>query len=129
MVIMSRHPEYTFDTRREMGTAGGGYVTTVKNAERLTTGGEFIHAAPWSEYVQGRLNVSHGCINVSSVDAEWIYNNSHPGDPVTVKGTEVKLEWGNGFTDWDRSWEEYVKGSAIPYTPPTAAAPTPTASS
>jgi len=128
MVIMSRHPEYTFDTRRELGTSAG-YVTTVNHAERLTTGGEFIHAAPWSEYVQGIRNVSHGCVNVSRVDAEWIFNNSRPGDPVTVKGTEVQLEWGNGFTDWNVSWEEYVKGSAIPYTPPAAAAPTATPSS
>ena len=34
----------------------------------------------------------------------------------------------NGFTDWDIPWEEYVQGSAIPYTPPTSAAPTPTLS-
>ncbi len=60
-------------------------------------------------------------------NAEWIYTNVLVGDPVTVKGTEVKLEWGNGFTDWDRSWEEYVKGSAIPYTPPAAASPAPSA--
>ena len=65
---------------------------------------------------------------MSPANAEWIYNNSHAGDPVTVKGTEVKLEWGNGFTDWDRTWEEYVKGSAIPYTPP-ATSPTPSATS
>ena len=47
LVIMSRHDKYTFDTRRELGTSAG-YVTDVEFAERLTTGGEFIHAAPWS---------------------------------------------------------------------------------
>ena len=44
------------------------------------------------------------------------------GEPVIIRGTEVALTWGNGFTDWDRPWEEYVKGSAIPYVPPAAPA-------
>ena len=122
MLIMSRFPTYKFDTRRELGTSAG-YVVDVNFAEQLTTGGEFIHAAPWSVAVQGRSNVSHGCVNMSDANAEWIYNTVHVGDPVTIKGTEVKLEWGNGFTDWDRSWEEYVKGSAIPYVPESAPSP------
>ena len=36
---------------------------------------------------------------------------------ITVKGTERKLQNGNGWTDWNMSWDEYVKGSAIPYEP------------
>ena len=63
---------------------------------------------------------------MSNENAEWIYTNVLVGDPVTVAGTEVKLEWGNGFTDWDRTWEEYVKGSAIPYV--SDSAPSPSAS-
>ncbi len=126
MLVMSRFPEYTFDTRRELGTSAG-YVVDVDFAEQLTTGGEFIHAAPWSVNQQGNTNVSHGCVNMSTPNAEWIFTNVLVGDPITVTGTEVKLEWGNGFTDWDRSWEEYVKGSAIPYTPPTAVSPAPSA--
>ncbi len=52
MLIMSRFPTYTFDTRRELGTSDG-YVVDVNFAEQLTTGGEFIHAAPWSVNQQG----------------------------------------------------------------------------
>jgi lipoprotein-anchoring transpeptidase ErfK/SrfK len=122
LLIMSRFPKYKFDTRRELGTSAG-YVVDVNFAEQLTTGGEFIHAAPWSVPVQGHTNVSHGCVNMSDANAEWIYNTVHVGDPITIKGTEVKLEWGNGFTDWDRTWEEYVKGSAIPYVPDSAPSP------
>jgi hypothetical protein len=33
------------------------------------------------------------------------------------------VKWQNGWTDWDKPWEEYVKGSAIPYVPPVAAVP------
>jgi Uncharacterized protein conserved in bacteria len=128
-VIMSKHAEYTFDTRRENGVDGG-YVVDVEYAERLTTGGEFIHAAPWSVAQQGNTNVSHGCINMSTENARWIYENTYVGDPVITRGTEVPLAWGNGFTDWNIPWEEYVKGSAIPYVPPATptAASTPTAS-
>jgi lipoprotein-anchoring transpeptidase ErfK/SrfK len=127
MLVMTRYPKYTFDTRRETGVPGGGYVVDVNFAERLTTGGEFIHAAPWSVTQQGHTNVSHGCVNMSDANAEFVFNNVLIGDPITIKGTEVKLEWGNGFTDWDRPWEEYIKGSAIPYTPATTA-PAPAAS-
>jgi lipoprotein-anchoring transpeptidase ErfK/SrfK len=126
-MILSKHDEYTFDTRRELGV-GEGYVTDVRYAERLTTGGEFIHAAPWSVNQQGNTNVSHGCVNMSTDNAQWIYENSNVGDPVIIKGTEVPLEWGNGFTDWNISWEEYVRGSAIPYEPPATATPTPSTS-
>jgi lipoprotein-anchoring transpeptidase ErfK/SrfK len=125
-VIMSQHADYTFDTRRELGV-GQGYVVDVKWAQRLTTGGEFIHAAPWSVAQQGNTNVSHGCVNMSNENAQWIHENTHVGDPVITRGTEVPLEWGNGFTDWNIPWEEYVKGSAIPDTPPTQS-PTATAS-
>lgn len=131
-LIMSKHAEFTFDTRRELGTSDG-YVVDVEYAEQLTTGGEFIHAAPWSVGQQGNTNVSHGCINMSTDNARWIFENVQVGDPVITRGTEVPLEWGNGFTDWNISWEEYVTGSAIPYVPPAdtsttaTATPTPTA--
>ncbi|HEY8533708.1 MAG TPA: L,D-transpeptidase, partial [Micromonospora sp.] len=83
----------------------------------LTWGGEFIHSAPWSVADQGVRNVSHGCVNLSPDNARWLFNQTKIGDPVTVKGTEVKLKHGNGWTDWNLSWEEYVKGSALPYQP------------
>ncbi len=127
MLVMTRHDRYTFDTRRELGVREG-YVTDVDFAERLTTGGEFIHSAPWSISQQGNTNVSHGCVNMSPENAEFIYNNVKIGDPITVRGTEVQLEWGNGFTDWNIPWEEYIKGSAIPYEPPGSPSPAATAS-
>ena len=50
----------------------------------------------------------------------WLWQLTHVGDPVIVKGTGSPLEWGNGYTDWDRSFDEYVKGSALPPPPPVA---------
>ena len=34
-----------------------------------------------------------------------------------LPATERKLQNGNGWTDWNMSWDEYVKGSALPYEP------------
>ncbi|MEU8300693.1 Ig-like domain-containing protein [Micromonospora sp. NPDC048909] len=110
MVIMEKHQMTTFDTR---GSADP-YVVDVEDAQRLTWGGEFIHAAPWSVGDQGSTNVSHGCTNVSNEAADWLMNTTQVGDLVTIKGTEVPLNEGNGWTAWNVSWGEYVKGSALP---------------
>ncbi|MEH0933633.1 L,D-transpeptidase [Micromonospora psammae] len=117
MVVIEKLRKTVFDTMEELGPEEG-YRTKIDYAQRLTWGGEFIHAAPWSEGQQGSVNVSHGCVNVSMADGKWLFENTRLGDPVTVKGTERKLQNGNGWTDWNMSWEEYVKGSALPYEPP-----------
>ncbi|MER7168174.1 Ig-like domain-containing protein [Micromonospora sp. NPDC000207] len=111
MVIMEKHEYTTFDTR---GEPDGGYVVDVEDAQRYTWGGEFIHAAPWSEGDQGNTNVSHGCANVSSSAADWLMGVTQVGDLIEVKGTEVQLQPGNGWTAWNVTWDEYVRGSALP---------------
>ncbi|MEH1165391.1 Ig-like domain-containing protein [Micromonospora sp. CPCC 205539] len=139
MVVIEKLRKTVFDTMEELGPEEG-YRTKIDYAQRLTWGGEFIHAAPWSEGQQGTTNVSHGCVNVSMANGAWLFNNTRVGDPITVKGTIRKLQNGNGWTDWNMSWDQYVKGSALPYEPaadPDAAAtpgatgstptPTPTA--
>jgi len=111
------------------------YRETVYWTQRLTGGGEYLHAAPWSVGSQGKRNVSHGCTNMSTENAKWLYGITHIGDPVIVRGTPRKLAWGNGWTDWDRSWDEFVKGSALPAptvspsaSPSAPASPAPSAS-
>ena len=113
MVIMSKEVETVFDTFAELGPEEG-YRVDISYAMRLTWGGEFIHAAPWSVADQGVRNVSHGCVNLSMSDAEWLFGLAKVGDPVTVKGTEREVVHGNGWTAWDLSWEEFVAGSALP---------------
>jgi len=110
MVLMSKEPQATFDTRGSSDP----YVVDVQWAMRLTQGGEYFHSAPWSVGSQGYTNVSHGCLNLSPANAKWLFDQTHVGDPVIVKDTEDKLDYGNGWTAWDRPWSEYVKGSALP---------------
>jgi lipoprotein-anchoring transpeptidase ErfK/SrfK len=112
LVVMSKHYETVFDTRGE--DPDGGYRIDINYAMRVTWGGEFIHAAPWSVGDQGRRNVSHGCINMATNHARWLFETAHIGDPVIVRGTEVKIAHGNGWTAWNLTWGEYIKGSALP---------------
>ncbi|HEX6967412.1 MAG TPA: Ig-like domain-containing protein [Micromonosporaceae bacterium] len=121
MVIMDKQEHTIFDTYAELGPVEG-YRTPIDYAQRLTWGGEFVHSAPWSVADQGRRNVSHGCINVSPANAKWLFDRTKVGDPVTVTGTEVPLENGNGWTAWNMSWAEFIKGSALPVPADLAAA-------
>jgi lipoprotein-anchoring transpeptidase ErfK/SrfK len=129
MVIMTRAEQEVFDssTNGIPVNSPGGYRETVYYTLRLTWDGQYIHAAPWSTNAQGSYDVSHGCTNISMDDAKWLYGIVHIGDPVTVKNTGAPLPWTDGWTDWDRGFEEYVKGSAIPYAP-QAATPHPSTS-
>jgi len=125
LLVITREPTALFDssTYGVPVNSPDGYRTKVQYAMRLTWGGEFIHAAPWSVSDQGRRNVSHGCVNISTSAAKWLFDTVKIGDPVTVRGTEVHVKWGDGWTDWDVPWEEYVKGSALPYQPAPSPSP------
>ncbi len=112
MVVIEKKKHTIFDTTDELGPVEG-YKTPIDFAQRITWSGQFIHAAPWSEGKQGRTNVSHGCVNVSEKMGEWLFNRTMMGDPITVTGTEEKLKNGNGWTDWNMSWEQYKKGSYL----------------
>ena len=112
MVVIEKKKHTVFDTMDELGPDEG-YRTEIDFAQRITWSGQFIHAAPWSEGVQGKRNVSHGCVNVSMAMGKWLFDRTMMGDPITVKGTEEKLKNGNGWTDWNMSWDEYKKGSAL----------------
>ena len=58
--------------------------------------------------------MSHGCVNVSPSNAKWLFDKTLIGDPVVVKGTSDKLAYGDGWTPWNVSWADFVKGSALP---------------
>ena len=49
-----------------------GYRTEVDWATQISYSGIFVHAAPWSVGSQGYSNVSHGCLNVSTSNAQVV---------------------------------------------------------
>ena len=111
-VIMSRESS----VRMDAATTGTDpkdpnyYNLTVHWALRLTYSGEFLHAAPWSVAQQGRANVSHGCTGMSDANAKWMYDHSQVGDVVAYVHSKRPLEWGNGYTAWNKSFADWSKG-------------------
>jgi lipoprotein-anchoring transpeptidase ErfK/SrfK len=89
------------------------YRLEVPYAMRVTWSGEFVHSAPWSVGSQGSVNVSHGCVGMAPSNAIWLFNQSTVGDVVKVVGSPRKLEPGNGYTDWNVSWADWLEGSAL----------------
>ncbi|MBB4922905.1 lipoprotein-anchoring transpeptidase ErfK/SrfK [Kitasatospora kifunensis] len=97
----------------------------VEWATRVTWSGEYVHAAPWSVSSQGVENVSHGCTGMSTENAKWFFNQVRVGDIVEVvnsKGHPME-PFGNGFGDWNVSWDQWLKGSALGQPLSTGAAP------
>lgn len=79
-----------------------GYKLDVEYATRISGSGIFVHAAPWSVPQQGVSNESHGCINVSTDDAKWFFDNFSAGDAVVVQNTEGgTLDSGDSLGDWN----------------------------
>ncbi|MEI6254822.1 MAG: L,D-transpeptidase [Mycobacteriaceae bacterium] len=68
-----------------------GYHLTVDYAVRFTSRGLFVHSAPWAVNSLGNDNVSHGCISLSSEDAEWYFNTVNIGDPVIVRENSLEV--------------------------------------
>jgi lipoprotein-anchoring transpeptidase ErfK/SrfK len=99
-----------------------GYLTTVYWDVQISTTGEYVHAAPWSVSDQGRRNVSHGCINLSTENATWFFNWSQRGDVVEVLNTTKPPNNDQAIVDWKIPYEEWVRGSALynPIPPPQA---------
>jgi lipoprotein-anchoring transpeptidase ErfK/SrfK len=109
------------------------YYETVLWDVRISWSGEYVHSAPWSVSEQGVENVSHGCVNASPADAQWFYTLSRRGDIVVVTGTPRPLASGNGWTDWNMTWQQWVAGSATNAdeaagSAPVSSAPTPAGS-
>ncbi|MBB2991782.1 lipoprotein-anchoring transpeptidase ErfK/SrfK [Mycolicibacterium iranicum] len=90
-----------------------GYRTEVDWATQISYSGIYVHAAPWSVGSQGESNVSHGCINVSTSNGQWFYDNSKRGDIVEIVNTVGSpLSGTDGLGDWNIPWEQWKAGNA-----------------
>ena len=90
-----------------------GYRTEVDYATQISYSGIFVHAAPWSVGSQGYSNVSHGCLNVSTSNAQWFYDNTKRGDVVEISNTVGSILPGtDGLGDWNIPWDQWRAGNA-----------------
>ncbi|MEV0461904.1 Ig-like domain-containing protein [Nocardia tengchongensis] len=92
------------------------FYTNVRErwAVRISNNGEFIHANPQSASAQGNSNVTNGCINLSTADAQAYFPTALYGDPVEVTGTRIQLSAADGdIYDWTMDWETWKGLSAL----------------
>ena len=116
MVVLDKEPLIEMKSCSVPGfscTPGVGnyYDLKVYNDVHLTDSGTYIHQAEWDSHI-GTDNTSHGCIHLKPADATWFYNFINIGDPVTVNGEPDQVHNGNGYTDWNESWQTWLSGSA-----------------
>lgn len=113
-VIIEKFDSKTMNSETVGITGADAYnIDNVQWAMRLTYSGEFIHAAPWSVGSQGHANVSHGCTGMSTENAGWLYAMSRRGDVVEYTGSDKPMTLDNGYGDWNASYAQYAKGSAL----------------
>ncbi|GAA3751369.1 L,D-transpeptidase [Salinactinospora qingdaonensis] len=113
-LMMNRHRDMVMDSASVGVPPGspGYYRVDVEYAIRFSDSGEFTHAAPWNNQL-GESNESHGCVNMSTEDAKWLYENTLKGDPLIIEGTDRELEVSNGWGYWQRSWQEWLEHSNL----------------
>jgi lipoprotein-anchoring transpeptidase ErfK/SrfK len=114
MVVLSKVPSITMNSRtvRIFGTEAYN-LKDVKWDVQLTPSGTYVHAAPWNDGKFGRVNGSHGCIGMSTADAEWFFQQVGPGDPVTVVNSKDTVAANNGYGDWNVPWGQWTAASAL----------------
>jgi lipoprotein-anchoring transpeptidase ErfK/SrfK len=106
VIVMKSCP--TFRTPAACIPGGAQYYSDpVYDDTAVSTSGYFIHAAPWSVYAQGHVNVSHGCVNLSTARATQFYNFSIPGDVVQVEHTGYNASYSDGEGDWQLPFAQF----------------------
>jgi lipoprotein-anchoring transpeptidase ErfK/SrfK len=108
-----------------MTNPAAGYANVRERfAVRISNNGEFIHANPNSAGAQGNSNVTNGCINLSTEDAERYFNTAMYGDPVEVTGTRIELSYADGdIWDWAVPWDQWAAMSALSEAEPPTGIP------
>jgi lipoprotein-anchoring transpeptidase ErfK/SrfK len=80
---------------------------------RITWSGTFLHYSTGDPY-PGHSYGSHGCVHLSYSDAEWYYDLTKQGDPVTITGSpRGKSPGDNGYADYNVPWNEWLADSGM----------------
>lgn len=91
-----------------------GYTNVMKKwAVRISNHGEFIHENNDNAANIGRVNSSHGCINLLEADAKNYFDSALIGDPVEITGSAVEFPTTSDVYDWLLSWEQWQSMSAL----------------
>ncbi|MFI0469925.1 Ig-like domain-containing protein [Saccharopolyspora sp. 5N102] len=107
-IVMEKRPVEIMDNPRY------GYHDVRKTwAARFSNHGEFIHENQENAAALGKVNNSHGCINLSAADAKDYYDSALLGDPIEVTGSASTMPPQFDVYDWLLNWEQWTKKSAV----------------
>ncbi len=113
-IVLLKEKEHLYDS----STVGipikspDGYLETLPWSVRISNGGAFVHANPATVRFQGRLNVSHGCVNLSLDDAAWYFGITRRGDVVNVINAAVGPNQDDaGMQDWNMPFSQWQLGN------------------
>ncbi|MFH8982235.1 L,D-transpeptidase [Streptomyces varsoviensis] len=111
-VMDKQHKVYM--TSQSVGFDSGEYHDWYYYAVHLTPSGTYAHMNKAADTLGGNTNETHGCIGMrTNGEAEWFYNQVIPGDVFDVKNAPKTVQEGNGYGDWNVSWDQWLAGSAI----------------
>ncbi len=110
-VIMSKAPSVCMhDAAHTYDECG------IKFAQRLTSSGEYLNAAPWNvRDIAAGVDSSNGCTNLRPADAQRLYADLEVGDVVlypNAGGPQMRL--GEGYGDWNVAWSTWSTGGLVP---------------
>ncbi|HEX3813682.1 MAG TPA: Ig-like domain-containing protein [Mycobacteriales bacterium] len=115
-VIYQKYPVYLMNSASYGVPADspGGYANFKAYwAMRISGDGEFDHANEGTVGNQGYSNVSHGCINLSLANSQWLYDHMGIGDPENIIGGDPQLPIDDGYGGWNVSYAQWQAGSAL----------------
>lgn len=107
-IIMTKEPHAVFDNARY------GYTNVNKKwACRISNHGEFIHENQDNAAAIGRVNNSHGCVNLLEADAKDFFDSALIGDPVEISGSRLGPVIRSDVMDWLVDWPTWKAKSAL----------------
>lgn len=111
----SRGVKVIMDKGRDISMRGPGYFDPhVKWTQRLTYGGEYLHAAPWNTANLGKRSTSNGCTNLATDVAQKLYGLMRIGDVVNYPNASgPQMQLGSGYGDWNVPWSQWLTGGAV----------------
>jgi lipoprotein-anchoring transpeptidase ErfK/SrfK len=108
VIVMSKEPVGDFSNPKY------GYTNVMKKwAVRISNHGEYIHENNDNAANIGKVNSSHGCVNLLEADAKKYFDSALIGDPVEITGSKAKFPTSSDVFDWLIPWSQWQSMSAL----------------
>ncbi|WNO73135.1 L,D-transpeptidase [Streptomyces sp. AM8-1-1] len=112
MVVLDKQRKVLMDSRTV--NIADPYRGWYGYAVHLTTSGTYLHENKRANVYAGEANVTHGCVGLADDGtARRFYEQVIPGDVVRVVNSKDQVAPGNGYGDWNLSWNEWRSRSAL----------------